>query len=270
MLNKWNMKVAEFAASRKESRYMLQAIQVAPDATVATDSHMLCWVSANNHKAKDFPAVDGAPELQDKFATFLLDTDTAKDVAKRLPKRTTIPILANVGISVATSDAGTQATLVTTDLERPVVLRPRPVEGRFPNWQMVMPNYDKPKFRVTVNAAYLAKIAKAYADFVKEHDRNLPVTVSFYGDDKAIRFDGTNGEQGMTCVLMPIRGTDDYFGTYGWTEREAKREAERKAEREKERKDARAEANTEAEAEAVEDSTEAAMAEEAHSRPEAE
>ena len=59
--------------------------------------------------------------------------------------------------------------------------------------------------------------------------------------DRAIRFDCKNHDQGMTCVLMPMRDEGDIFGTYGYKQREAAREQARKDEEAKKREDANAE-----------------------------
>src|SRR5579885_1047299 len=60
-------------------------------------------------------------------------------------------------------------------------------------------NVEQNEFRIALNAAYLAKIAKAFEQF-SEKPSNL-VVLSFYGSDEAMRFDGTRNGQGMTAVF---------------------------------------------------------------------
>ncbi len=71
--------------------------------------------------------------------------------------------------------------------------------GQFPNYDTVVPKWENAKFRIALNAAYLAKIAKAFEQF-SEKPSNL-VVLSFYGSDEAMRFDGTRNGQGMTAVF---------------------------------------------------------------------
>jgi DNA polymerase III sliding clamp (beta) subunit (PCNA family) len=212
MLNRHNLRVAEFA-SDDASRISLNGILVSPEATVATNGHYLAWVSTPTGQSVDsFPIVAGAPALTDTFKPFILGTDAARDIAKSLPKKTTIPILANAGIGFEAE----KPVIVTTDLENPKVFRPHALEGQFPNFDVVMPK-DKPTFQITVNSEYLAKIAKAFSDFQPKTSKGL--RMSFYDKGSSIRFDAVNGDtgQGMTAVLMPIR--DDFAPlphTYGW------------------------------------------------------
>lgn len=233
MLNKWNLKVAEFA-SQEESRYNLKAILVTDKETVGTNGHYLVWVGTPaEHKAESFPVIDHAPKIQDSYSSFLLGVDDAKKVLAALPKKPTIPILATAGVAVKDG----QPILEVTDLGCPQVFRPRPPDGKFPNWEVVIPN-KKPVFRIAVNAAYLAKVAKMCAEF--GNDSRPSVVMSFYGDAEAIRFDvegrddrycGGERQQGMTAMLMPLylssaTTDDDVRYSYGWAEREAQRQAE--------------------------------------------
>lgn len=211
MLNKRNLAVAQFA-SKEASRWVMQAIKVDKDATVATDGHRLVWVSKPSSKSVDFPTVDGFEGGQDD-ASFLLDADAAKAIEKVIPK-SKIPILNNAAVRVD----GEQAIVCVTNLDNPQVFKPRPVSGQYPNFDMVMPK-DAPTFQIAVNAEYLAQIAKFAAQFSDNHK----VVLSFYGttaDNKPMRFDASDGEQGMTAVLMPLRdgAKATMVGTYGHVE----------------------------------------------------
>lgn len=226
MLNKWNLKVSEFA-SKEASRFTLHAIRVAPDATVATNGDYLAWVSTpTDRQASSFPAVDGFPTPSDDFKPFLLPSDAAKLVEKALPKKTTIPTLDSAAIAMnGDNPEEPKPVIAVTDLENPQVFRPHVPAGHFPNFDAVMPKWEDAKFRITLNASYLALIAKAFADFTKHSDTRgtMPVVLSFYDEQRAMRFDGHNTDtnQGMTCVLMPIRDNADKLNTYGYSERHA-------------------------------------------------
>lgn len=218
MLNKWNLKVGEFA-SREESRYTLKAIQVSKDATVATDGHRLVWVSTERSTAASFPQIDHAPSAQDDYPTFLLPTDAAAAIAKAIPKKSTLPILLTAGVAVIDG----QPVVMATDLATPQVFRPTPPSGTFPNWEAVMPAKSaEPIATITLNAAHLAQLAKFAAEFTSPaNSRNhsahaLRITV--YGADKAVRFDAYNRDtdQGMTSLIMPIRDAGTLRNVFGY------------------------------------------------------
>lgn len=238
MLNKHNLSIASFA-SKEASRYTLQGILVTPDATVVTNGHYLVWVSNSpEHKAADYPQVPGFAGASDTFTPFILSRDEALAIAKVTPSKEKIPVLNHVAIAADSS------AMAVTDLDRPQVFPVRPVEGQFPKYDAVIPKFDDAVMQISVNAEYLAQIAKQFAGFVSDQG-NKKVTLSFFADkgtsadqlegigrgigEHSIRFDGENDGQGMTAVLMPIRDASDQKGTYGWAEREAKRQAERDA-----------------------------------------
>lgn len=216
MLNRNNLKVAEFAGG-KEFRYAQDAMLVTDKATIATNGHYLVWVSVPaQHKAQDFPVIDHAPEVTDEHPPFLLGREDAGKIIKALPRKHRIPILTCAGVVVK----GTQPIVEVTDLDCPQVFRPRPPEGKFPEWEKVMPK-EEPVAQFAVNAAHLAKLAKFAAE-VDNADKPV-VVISFYGPDKAIRLEcaDKDGEQGMTALLMPIRleaAKDGLRRTYGWVE----------------------------------------------------
>jgi len=224
------MNVAQFA-SKEESRFAITGILVEEHATVATNGHYLAWVSEDSAEASAFPIVPGfGAAAADERKKFLLDRESALAIAKAVPNGKSLPILSHVAVKTETNveNGETQGVLAVTDLERPQVFHPKPSSGQFPNYQAVIPDWDKAKFRISVNADYLALIAKAFAGFAGEPHKT--VVLSFYGEDHAMRFDGsTRDGQGMTAVLMPMRGTGDQAGSYGYAERQAKREAEAEA-----------------------------------------
>lgn len=231
MLNKLNLAVAQFA-STEESRYTLQAIQVTPDATVATDGHRLMWVSTDSVESENFPVVAGMPgTMTDSFAPFLLAREAALRIAKVTPTKEKIPVLNHVAVAQTESDGETSRALAVTDLENPQVFPVKSVTGTFPSYEAVIPRFEDAKFRICLNASYLAEIAKFAMQF-DDARRNFPVLLSFYSADGPMRFDATKDGQGMTAVCMPMRGIEDRVGTYGFADRQkAKREHEEMIER---------------------------------------
>jgi hypothetical protein len=241
MLNKHNLNVAQFA-SKEESRYTMNGVLVTPNETVATNGHYLVWCGKDSVEAENYPLIPGFVGASEQFKPFILSRESALAIAKVTPSKAKIPILNHVAVS------GDGSQMAVTDLDRPQVFPVRPVEGKFPQWEVVVPKFEQAVFSISVNAEYLAAIAKQFAGFVD--DRNHKVTLSFYADSMksdepvatvgrdvsghSIRFDGVRDGQGMTAVLMPVRENDDQAGTYGYAERQAARELADKAAKEKE------------------------------------
>lgn len=245
MLNKHNLNVAQFA-SKEESRYSLQGILVTPEATVATNGDYLVWVSKDSVSSGNFPVVPGFGQAEDKFEPFLLDAKTALQVAKVTPTKANNPALNHVGVREQKLEDGENRSarvLAVTDLERPQVFPVKPMAGKFPLYENVVPKWEDATFRIALDANYLTMLAKAFAGFVERSGTSKPIVLSFYSGDKPVRMDGTNNGQGMTAMLMPVPGADDQAGTYGWTEREAQREAEREKEYAKAKEEANADAS---------------------------
>jgi hypothetical protein len=223
MLNKHNLNVVQFAG-KEESRCTMTGILVTPEATVATNGHYLMWCGKDDRDAKDYPAIPGFNGASEQFKPFILRREATVAIAKVTPSKERIPILNHVAVS----EDGTQ--MAVTDLENPQVFPVRPLEGRFPQWEVVMPKWEDAKFRISLDASYLAAIAKAFAGFVGDH-KHHKVTLSFYAgkdsgiDQNYVRFDGTQDGQGMTAVLAPMGDISDQVGTYGYAERQATRSA---------------------------------------------
>ncbi len=210
MLNKHNLSITQFA-TRDESRYTLNAILVTPKETVATNGFTLARVTTpKGLKVENFPVTPGV-KPSTTFRPFNLPLDAADTIRKAIPKKTTIPILDNVMIDGKATDAkpddGTPdcAVLAVNDLENPQVFRPRKEEGKFPNWQAVIPKREGAKAVFTLDARYLAKLAAWVAKFA---DPRAPqICIRYYAKDKSIRFDAhTEDGQEFVGVIMPMHG----------------------------------------------------------------
>jgi DNA polymerase III sliding clamp (beta) subunit (PCNA family) len=172
--------------------------------TVVTDGYILCRVShpkgGATVKPETFPVVEGfAPG--DEFKRVLLHAADAKEIARAIPKKTTIPVLKHAALSIT----GDKIQVAVTDLDTPRVFTPRSVTGQFPNWECVIPK-QPPAFEITVDAHLLLQLARYAAEFCPGDA--APVRLQFQDADSAVRLDACNNEtgQGMTALLMPLRG----------------------------------------------------------------
>ena len=102
LLNRSILNLAKLA-SKEASRYTLQAIAVEKDQAVVTDGHILVTVGNTSPAADDsFPQVAG---LEHKtfsegpmIENVLVSRETALAALKALPKKSTIPVLANAAM----------------------------------------------------------------------------------------------------------------------------------------------------------------------------
>ena len=80
-------------------------------------------------------------------------------------------------------------------------------EQRFPNWSAVMPK-ESPRFTITVDAAYLARLAKNAAEFMAARGETKPLRLQFTDAGSAVWMDCSCNHEGQqwTAILMPMRG----------------------------------------------------------------
>lgn len=221
MLNRHNLAIAALA-SKEESRFTLNALHVTPDYTAETDGHQLVKVTRPKLavSSSSFPEIPGQPLATDDFKPFLLPAADARELAKSLPKKSTIPILQCAAIAQVEEPIGDgeetklRTTVMTTDLSSAKFVRPD-MPGNFPDIDRVIPNPNKATFAICLDAAILKNLMAQVESFVTAqaaHGKRAPVRFYFQDDKAAIRFDCEGGDdQHMTGVLMPMRAD---YGTY--------------------------------------------------------
>lgn len=204
LLNKHNLNIAALA-DKEKSRFTLNAIQVSPERTAETDGHQLVIVSTVKTDAADFPQVPGMEPPVDSFKPFLLPAAEALNIAKALPKKTPIPVLANAAVSAET-DVNGHSVIGVTDLENARAFRTQKPEGNFPDIDRVIPNLEGATLTIGFNPALLAKVLKQIESFQQGKFGPPSCTLSFYGPTKAMRIDADGGDdQHLTAVVMPMR-----------------------------------------------------------------
>jgi DNA polymerase III sliding clamp (beta) subunit (PCNA family) len=187
MLNRNNLSICAEFADNTQSRYAMQSIYVKPEETIGTNGHYLARVTVPQLE-KSY-----SEELKD-FAPFLLSAKLAKMIGQGLSKDEPVAICKN----------GAEGAFTIVKRDSTTFHAPK-VEGTFPNVDAVMPKEDeKPVLEIGFNPSYLARIAKAFAQF---GDKVTPcVKLTFYSKDKAAKFEmGNSAGQKMTVLLMPAR-----------------------------------------------------------------
>jgi hypothetical protein len=160
-------------ATQDDPRYGLNGIRVEPDgSTVATDGHKLIkYTPKHTPDAVEFPTIEGCNPVQPRnddgsaieLEPFILPSDAAAAAIKALPgkrSQNSLPILAYVALDVAETNRNGQATLATTDLENPVVMRPAKLDGAFPKYENVIPKTSELDEPIGFDVAYMMQICQ--------------------------------------------------------------------------------------------------------------
>lgn len=205
LLNKANFLLAN-AASKENSRYVINGIQIEPDCTVATDGHRLVAIGAVREiSPDDFPRIEGQPAPLYDFAPFILPRQVALDIAKAIPQNQRIPALHCAAVAqVPNGKPDDRATIYVTDLDTHRVFHTRRQDGQFPNWRQIVP---KPQDATSVICMDIDLLQSTLAQLKNAGVKN-GVTIRIKDAESAIRIDGGIRETGqpVMAVIMPMRG----------------------------------------------------------------
>lgn len=112
------------------------------------------------------------------------------------------------------SDTSTNTDIITTELTNKnttTTLTTKPIPEKYPDYNRILPaDYDvtPPHLSITVNADYLLKVAKLFADFHKQIDKDglHQVTIELSDNPNSpIVFKARTGSHKARALLMPIR-----------------------------------------------------------------
>ncbi len=173
--------------------------------TIATDGHQLMRVTRPAYKAESFPVVPGAPAPVDEHKPFLMPAEDALRIAKELPTKATIPILANAAICAET-DSGDHRVIpiTTTDLSSGRTHTVRVPSGNFPDVDRIMPDPNASTFKIVMDAKRLKDLLTQFEKFTYKSQKHA-IRLYFTKDNAPMRIDADGGDgQHMTAVLMPL------------------------------------------------------------------
>ncbi len=132
------------------------------------------------------------------------------DALKKLPRRTTLPILLTPPLISLRNDKGepTQVVVPVTDLENHSVETARTMDGRFPNYRQVIPPENKTAIEIVIDANHLLDMAQAALAFCKNgspHMVPMKLCVGFENHGP-LRVEVTDRNQRrLTMVVMPLQ-----------------------------------------------------------------
>lgn len=210
-------------SSKDDTRQTLTGLFFTGNSTVSTDGHRLMKVTANyteenkNHLA-DWPAngVNWNPS-QDSF---ILARSTVEKAIKNIPK-SGHPQLDYVAIGLTTTPPGEskKAVCQTTDLDSVNNLETRTIEGKFPDYERCLPDYENlehehlslevnpnpsPKYiRVGISAKYLKEIC---AQLEKYQDKSHMIALYIKDEISPICITAQDDEKTEAlAVVMPMK-----------------------------------------------------------------
>jgi hypothetical protein len=192
LLTKAELNLAKLA-SKGSSRYALQGICVQPKHTVVTDGHILVAVTHSSAKDTDYPVTTGLEHKELAAGEVLISAESAAAAAKAIPKKG-VPICQNAAI-------GNDGRLYVNDLTNSVSYGSH-MEGKFPNWDMVIPK-GKPKAEIALNAELLESLLA----YIRQNGDKVPtVRLTVYDAQTAVRIDGKTADgQEVVALCMPMR-----------------------------------------------------------------
>lgn len=132
---------------------------------------------------------------------FIVPAKALKEI--KIPKSKTLPILDNMAIGHVADD---RVEFMTTDLEQGKATAMRPIEGRFPDYEQIIPT-GTPAIELEVNGEFLATMAKTMAEIASSTGSIPTIKVKIYGDgkNKPIVFTADNGRQQARGLVMPVK-----------------------------------------------------------------
>lgn len=215
LLNKKSVETVAIFAGENDARYILNGIHIETDGTMAaTDGYIMGILGPDTTvDEKDFPVVKGQPEVKrEKLKPVTLDLDGIRRAVKDLPKRTTLPVLQYARLDNAQTNAEKEdgfAPFAVTDLENSQIHNVRKVNGKFPNYEQVLPQ-GEPVFRVCLGADLLERLARA-ANKLGDGPTGNIIELEFFDHPKGLsavqaRVKDADTKQVLRVVVMPVKG----------------------------------------------------------------
>lgn len=154
LLTKRQLKVHHLASTDDTRPVLTQVYAYKKDGetvAVATDSYILGEVRESSTPVEDFPTINQDSPNEDLDEVFI-PKDVAESAISALPKKKILPIL---GYALAQKDE-----VITTDLNRTTKFVTKEQEGKFPDYQKLVP--EPAEFQVRLNPDKLRQALEVF------------------------------------------------------------------------------------------------------------
>jgi len=205
------------AASADAARFNLNGVHFEADGTTeATDGHMLLRATVATPPMEEFPAVGELPEGDSAgpIVPFILPIDVADRLAKSIPTRPRMPVLAHAALDAESTNANGRARFVATNLEGVTITEGEKIDGEYPKTSQIRePVKRDARFAFRMNLRLLERVVKAAKEFERAHGQSTkdPLVADFYMTDGlspvavVIERDGDT----LEAIVMPMRKDDE-------------------------------------------------------------
>lgn len=189
-------------AAREHGRFPLHSIALTEHGTVSTDGRLLLFIPYPSVDPKDIPGVEGMKNTPMPKALILIDPEDAKRAADMAPKRPLCPAHALVHIEPESNpDGEDRFTFGVTDGRRTQKMTARKVEGSFPDYPCVIPDYTT-CHAVTFDIKMLARAIKT----LEAASNGTLVTIRLVKHDIGVGF---STDDGVGLIVMPILDVEE-------------------------------------------------------------
>lgn len=225
------------AVSRDVVMYALKGVRISDLGDgkfrlAASDGKRLLMVEGAGLKPEDFPSVPNFDPSKNGVTEAIVPVEVLKAAAKATAKKTAIPALQHVAITMHEENKGDvpTVTLAATTLENAAVMPVRAVEAKFPDVESVVKNrLSKPsEMTVYFNARLLADTLQAIADMTDLAASE--VRFDLRDATGALQISAVDGDGfEVSALVMPLQETNIPMTPKAIINQEAKPETKRKA-----------------------------------------
>jgi len=194
----------EFVADAGQ-RPVLAGICVRDGQAVVTNGSILVIVPTGRQAATDLPVIDGMATPLSEGTEVLVPVAAIEKALRLVDKKTSVMALQRVVLSYAPAEngEGPKALLSATDLETSGTIAVRPISGKFPTYEQVIPVRDG-KCKVAINAGLLRQLAT----YIERHGGGTG-TMTIYIDPanalSPLRVEFGPPDRPGVAVLAPMR-----------------------------------------------------------------
>jgi hypothetical protein len=204
MFNRNNFEIAKLLSAEAEASNVHRSLRIEPEATIATDGHLIVKVTAPEVQKDLFTPIDGFSAAE-WFTPFLIDRETALKIGKAIPKKG-LPSTQLAAVDCSTEVNG-KATIAVNELIRQDVITSEKVESKYPDYERTFPNPKKAKMLIAFDPELLANLLTVVQAFCKTHE-SRQVVLRLYGAQEGLRLDADGIGQHLSAVIMPQRFTE--------------------------------------------------------------
>ena len=175
LYNKKQLEIVKYA-SKDLTRQVLTGLYVDGNTTVVTDGHKIIAVKSEPKPQEDWPA-NSIPWKKKDASPFIISKEQVEKALKNIPKNHCLPILKNVAIGKVDNNEGKkELACQTTDLDNTDKVEGREIDGTFPDFKQVIPDYHNEENyqAIGISAKYLKEVCTL---FEKYQDRSNMITL---------------------------------------------------------------------------------------------